>query len=709
MSRCLYNSDFATFLYTDSASIYKMLDDNYHGEALTTTRDAWKAEINIMKNVVSSLNNADGQIIFEYDIPRLGKRIDVVLLYRGIVFCLEFKVGESKILETNIDQVLDYALDLKNFHKFSEDKVIAPILIATTYSSRSTAIQMLVYDDKVINPLVTGSIGIVALIQNVISKFPNEAPVHKDWGISPYAPTPTIVEAAKTLYESHSVENITRHEADKVSTNATIKYILDVIQKSKVNGEKSICFVTGVPGAGKTLVGLDVAVKQTYQGSDKPVEDEGAVYLSGNGPLVAVLTEALAKDNYQKCRDRNEKKNLTDSRREVGKFIQIIHRYRDNMLAKIKNPVENGVLEIDPEKAVKLAESGYGEVEHVAIFDEAQRSWTHKRIADYLKRGGTYGNKLKVPNFPMSEAAFLIWSLDQREDWATIVCLVGGGQEINTGEAGISEWINALNDRFPHWKVYISPKLTEPEYAEGKVNELLAKNNNVEYSESLHLGVSLRSYRAEKLSAFVHSLLTFNPDADELYRDIKDRYPIVLTRDMEKAKRWLHSKVRGTERTGVLITKEAARFKPLGIHILPAGDENAVHWFLEDKVDTRASNYLEDAATEIQVQGLELDYTCVLWDADLRCDNGKWRYYTFNGKTAWNEKLPDTENKQEQIKYMLNAYRVLLTRARAGMVICVPWGNPNKNPSGFWEDSTRLPKYYDGTYEYLKKIGIEEI
>lgn len=709
MSRCLFNSDFATFLYTDSASIYRILDDNYHGEALTTTRDAWKAEIDIMKGVISSLGNMDGQIIFEYDIPRLGKRIDVVVLYCGIVFCLEFKVGESKILEANIDQVLDYALDLKNFHKFSEDKVIAPILVATNYASRSTAIQMSVYDDRIINPLVTGVAGIFALMQNVVDKFPHEAPVHKDWLISPYAPTPTIVEAAKTLYESHSVENITRHEADKVSTDATIRYILDVIQRSKTSREKSICFVTGVPGAGKTLVGLDVAVKQTYQGNDAPVEDEGAVYLSGNGPLVAVLTEALAKDNYKKCHDRNEKKNLTDSRREVGKFIQIIHRYRDNMLAKIKNPVENGVLEIDPEKAVKLAEAGYGEVEHVAIFDEAQRSWTHKRLADYLKRGGTYGNKLKVPNFPMSEAAFLIWSLDQREDWATIVCLVGGGQEINTGEAGISEWINALNDKFPHWKVYISPKLTEPEYAEGKVNELLADNPNVRYSESLHLGVSLRSYRAEKLSAFVHSLLTFNPNAGELYKEIKERYPIVLTRDMEKAKRWLHSKVRGTERTGVLVTKEAARFKPLGIHILPSGDENAVHWFLEDKIDTRASNYLEDAATEIQVQGLELDYTCLLWDADMRYDNGKWRYYKFNGKTAWNEKIPDTESKQEQIKYMLNAYRVLLTRARAGMVICVPAGNLNKNSSGFWEDSTRLPKFYDGTYQYLRSLGIEEI
>ena len=711
MARCLYNSDFATFLYTDTDSIYRILDDNYHGEALTTTRDAWKAEIEIMKNVVSNLPDANGQIIFEYDIPRLGKRIDVVMLFKGIVFCLEFKVINSDRLSLmhGIDQVLDYALDLKNFHKFSEDKLIVPILIPQNYPTSSTCIQMSVYDDRVINPLVTGKAKISALIKLVLDKFPKEAPVHKDWIISPYAPTPTIIEAAKTLYKSHSVENITRHEADKVSTDTTIKYILDVIQKSKTNGEKSICFVTGVPGAGKTLVGLDVAVKQTYQGNDAPVVDEGAVYLSGNGPLVAVLTEALAKDNYQKCRDRNEKKNLSDSRREVGKFIQIIHRYRDNMLAKVKNPVENGVLEIDPEKAVKMAESGYGEVEHVAIFDEAQRSWTHKRLADYLKRGGTYGNKLKVPNFPLSEAAFLIWSLDQREDWATIICLVGGGQEINTGEAGISEWINALNDIFPHWKVYISPKLTEPEYAEGKVNELLSKNKNVTYSDSLHLGVSLRSFRAEKLSAFVHSMLTFNPNAGELYNEIKDRYPIAITRDMETAKRWLHDKVRGTERTGVLVTKEAARFKPLGIHILPSGDENAVHWFLEDKIDTRASNYLEDAATEIQVQGLELDYTCVLWDADMRYDNGKWRYYTFNGKTAWNEKLPDTENKQEQIKYMLNAYRVLLTRARAGMVICVPAGNPNKNPSGFWEDSTRLPKFYDGTYEYLKKIGIEEI
>lgn len=708
-SRCLYESEISVFLKREKSAIFGEICERYHGDALTTTRDAWNKEIEILQSVLGPFDKSNGRIVFEYDIPRLGKRIDVVLLLAGIVFCLEFKVGESKILENDLDQVLDYALDLKNFHKYSVDRVIVPVLIATNYKQSTSMIQMSVYDDMVVNPLVTGELKLQEILQAVLNKFPNETPINDRWIISPYAPTPTIIEAARTLYESHSVEDITRHEADQVTTDRTINYVFDVIKSSKARGEKSICFVTGVPGAGKTLVGLDVAVRQTYQDEDTPVEDEGAVYLSGNGPLVAVLNEALAQDNYSKCKERGEKKKLSDSRREVGKFIQIIHRYRDNMLAKIKNPVENGILEIDPEKAVKLQDAGYGEVEHVAIFDEAQRSWTHARLAAYLKRGGTYGNKLKVPNFPMSEAGFLIWSLDQREDWATIVCLVGGGQEINTGEAGISEWIRALNDIFPHWKVYISPQLTEAEYAEGRVNELLSKNNNVTYAKELHLGVSLRSYRAEKLSAFVHALLSVDDKAASIYQEISEKYPIVITRDLEKAKRWLHQKVRGTERTGVLISKESARYKPLGIHVLQSDDSNTVHWFLEDKEDTRSSNYLEDAATEIQVQGLELDYACVLWDADMRFEDGAWSFYRFNSQTKWVKQIDNSESKHEQMKYMLNAYRVLLTRARSGMVICVPKGNAHKNLNGFWEDSTRLPEYYDGTYEYLKRLGIKEL
>lgn len=705
-NRCLYKSDFKSFIEADPFSVLGRIHDTFHGQALTTTDEAWLGEINLLQNVLLPWKAEEAEIIFEYDIPRLGKRIDVVLLLRGLIFCLEFKVGQKDALQSDVEQVMDYALDLKNFHRYSHDRVIIPILIPTKHTSSSSSFTPSVYSDSIYNPLITGANGLQNIIQEVLKHANANTPgTIQDWIISPYAPTPTIIEAARSLYENHSVEDITRHEADKVTTDATIAYILEVINQSKRNREKSICFVTGVPGAGKTLVGLDVAVKQSYQDDGTFNEDDGAVYLSGNGPLVAVLTEALARDNYKKSREKDDDKKLSDSRREVNKFIQIIHRYRDNMLAKIKNPVVNGELEIDPDKAVKLQQSGYGEVEHVAIFDEAQRAWTHKRIADYLKRGGTYGNKLKVANFPMSEAAFLIWSLDQREDWATIVCLIGGGQEINTGEAGISEWIAALNERFPHWNVYISDKLTGPEYAEGKVNELLEHNPNVVYSDKLHLGVSLRSFRAERLSAFVHSLLSFNPDAAELYKNVVSHgYPIVLTRSMDKARKWLRQQARGTQQTGILISKVSARFKPLAVHVLPQSEDNAVHWFLEDKTDVRSSNYLEEAATEIQVQGLEVDFACVLWDADMRYDNGKWTFWKFNGKTQWTP-----EKNYEPQKYMLNAYRVLLTRARQGMVICVLKGNERTTHEGFPEDPTRQPSFYDSTYEYFKRLGLAEI
>lgn len=705
-NRCLYKSDFKSFIESDPYSVLGRIHDAFHGQTLTTTDEAWLGEIHLLQDVLLPWKEEEADIIFEYDIPRLGKRIDVVLLLRGIIFCLEFKVGQKDALQSDVEQVMDYALDLKNFHRFSHDRIIVPVLIPTKHETSSRLFTASVYDDSIYNPLITGEAGLHEIIFEVLShENANQPGTIKDWIISPYTPTPTIIEAARSLYENHSVEDITRHEADKVTTDATIAYILAVINRSKKKGEKSICFVTGVPGAGKTLVGLDVAVKQSYQDDGTFNEDDGAVYLSGNGPLVAVLTEALARDNYRKSKENGESKKLSDSRREVSKFIQIIHRYRDNMLAKIKNPVVDGKLEIDPDKAVKLQQSGYGEVEHVAIFDEAQRAWTHKRIADYLKRGGTYGNKLKVPNFPMSEAAFLIWSLDQREDWATIICLIGGGQEINTGEAGISEWIIALNEHFPHWNVYISNKLTEPEYAEGKVNELLEYNQNVVFSDKLHLGVSLRSFRAERLSAFVHSLLSFNSDAVDLYKDVVSHgYPIMLTRDMNKARQWLRQHARGSQQTGILISKVSARFKPLAVHVLPQDEDNAVHWFLEDKTDVRSSNYLEEAATEIQVQGLEVDFSCVLWDADMRYENGEWTFWKFNGRTEWR-----TERNLEVQKYMLNAYRVLLTRARQGMVICVPEGNGHTTPEGFPEDPTRLPSFYNSTYEYLKRLGINEI
>ena len=706
-NRCMYQSSLHDFIHKDGKAILGIITSSFHGTVPDTSIDAWQGEIALLQSCLTGWADEDAYILFEYDIPRLGKRIDVVLLLHGIVFCLEFKVGQKDALQADVEQVLDYALDLKNFHLYSEDKPIVPILIPTRFRRHSSVLQASPYHDQIYNPLIVGENDLLDVIRSVVEKSGrafDPQTWNEKWVISPYSPTPTIIEAARTLYENHSVEDITRHEADKVSTDATIAYIMDVIERSKAQHERSICFVTGVPGAGKTLVGLDVAIKQKNNAGEDDSENQ-AVYLSGNGPLVAVLTEALAQDNWRKSKAKGTKKRLSDSESEVKKFIQIIHRYRDNMLAKIKNPVENGVLEIDPAKAVENGTAGYGEVEHVAIFDEAQRSWTHERLANYLKRGGTYGNKLKVPNFPVSEAAFLIWSLNLRKDWSVIICLVGGGQEINTGEAGISEWIKALNEHYRHWKIYISDKLTAPEYAEGRVNELLEGNPNVVFSEKLHLAVSLRSFRAERLSDFVHALLTFDADAGELYENvIGNRYPVYLTRDINKARAWLRQNARGTLQTGILVSKVAARFKPQAVNVLAPGDENAVHWFLEDKSDVRSSNYLEEAATEIQVQGLELDFACVLWDADFRYEGGRWGYYKFNGRTAWTP-----EKNEESKKYMLNAYRVLLTRARQGIVICVPEGNSRLNPEGYPEDATRLPEFYNGTYEYLKSLGLKEL
>lgn len=706
--RCMYKSTLKDFLQEDPKVIHDSIIVSFHGTTPTTSIEAWQEEISILQSELAPWNDEDAYIFFEYDIPRLSKRIDVVVLLQGVIFCIEFKVGQKDAIQADVEQVLDYALDLKNFHLYSEDKTIVPILIPTRYKKENDFLQTSPYHPQIYNPIIISPQGLQNIIYSIIDKSKVEIKQEtwgEKWLISPYSPTPTIIEAARSLYENHSVEDIIRHEADKVSTDVTIAYIQEIIKESKEKHQKSICFVTGVPGAGKTLVGLDIAVKQQFKGGD--IRENQAVYLSGNGPLVAVLTEALARDNYQKCCEKGKKKKKSESKMEVSKFIQIIHLYRDNMLKKIKNPVENGKLEIDPKKAQEFGQAGYGEVENVVIFDEAQRSWTHKKLAEYLKNGGTYGNKLKVPNFPISESAFLLWSVDQRKDWAVVICLVGGGQEIHEGEAGISEWIKAINQHYTNWKVYISDKLSEPEYAEGKVNELLKDNHNVVYSDQLHLAVSLRSFRAERLSDFVHALLAIDDSAKELCQNvINNKYPVFLTRNIDKARAWLRANALGTSRTGILVTKVAARFKPQAVNVLPKGkdEQPTVHWFLEDKYDVRASNYLEEAATEFQVQGLELDYACILWDADMRYENAQWSYYKFDGKTKWT-----TESNEENKKYMLNAYRVLLTRARQGIVICVPEGNSRLTSEGYPEDPTRLPAFYDSTYQYLKDIGIPEL
>ena len=698
INRYFYKSTLKTFINDSPDNIFGVIARKDEGDSVAEQKYAWSEEIEIMQSVLQPWKDENGEIIFEYSIPRLGKRIDVVVLLRGIVFAVEFKAGQDTYLRADMEQVLDYALDLKNFHAGSHNRTIVPILVATESDVSSHELRFSVYNDKIYDPLFSNIDNLRRLITEVLEReqaLPSPANEFSNWAISRYEPTPTIIEAASALYHSHSVKEITRSGAEEAALEETTQFVLDVISRSKECGEKSICFVTGVPGAGKTLVGLNVAIQQSIKAENAPEGERNlAVYLSGNGPLVKVLTAALAKDKQKRERDKGNKCNITDAKREVSQFIQIIHRYRSNMMAKIKLPIIDGKLEIDESKSISHKTAGHGEVEHVAIFDEAQRSWDLEHLASWLARGGSRGGMKKIPDFPMSEAEFLIWSLDLRKDWAVIVCLVGGGQEINTGEAGIGEWIRAVNETFPNWKVYLSNHLTDKEYAEGNVAELVSQNPNVTQVDKLHLSVSMRSFRAKNLSTFVHYVLDRNlVEAKSLYKTFKDEYPIVLTRDINKAKAWLEKKARGSERYGIVVSSQAYRLKPLAIDVRLQPDVES--WFLADKMDVRSSLFLEDAATEFDIQGLEVDWTCLVWDGDFRYTSEGWDHNAFKGSKWQKIRKPEAQS------YQLNAYRVLMTRARQGMIICVPEGKV--------EDHTRQPEFYDGTYEYLKSIGLEEI
>jgi len=680
MNRFFYADRITNFLTASENEILGTLATKNPFDLVDLQRDAWKYEIKLLKRILAS--ETEGQILFEYSIPRLGKRIDVTLLLKGIVFVLEFKVGANAYHRQDLEQVWDYALDLKNFHEASRELTIAPILVSTEAPDSSTVQELSIYDDQVFEPILCNADGLAGVIAKLAQEHANNANLSQ-WAYSRYMPTPTIIQAASSLYLNHSVEEITRSEATGENLKRTSDFVMRVIEHSQANHEKSICFVTGVPGAGKTLIGLNIAVRQFQKKSL-------AVYLSGNQPLVSVLSEALARDKKRQEEERNPgvRYNLSTARRDVKSFIQIVHHYRNETLTKLKRPICDGILEVDPAKMKKHREDGYAEVEHVAIFDEAQRAWTKQQLANWLKR------KQNIPDFPMSEPEFLIWSLNLREDWSVIVCLVGGGQEINTGEAGIGEWLRAINTKFPSWNVFISDQLTEKEYAEGELENLLKVNPRIKRSQDLHLAVSMRSFRAEQLSNFVHFLLEGNEaKARELFCTLDGKYPIVITRSLDEAKKWLRQQKRGTERYGMVVSSQAQRLRPLAIDVRCKPD--TVHWFLDDITDIRSSQFLEDAASEFDVQGLELDWTCLIWDGDLRWQHSTWGNYSFKGNKWQNVNSP------ERRAYQINAYRVLLTRARQGMVLCIPEGNP--------DDATRQPKLYNGTYEYLKKIGIPEI
>ena len=719
MNRFFYNASIPCFLRTNAEKVWADLSLNSRLDDNVLQKDSWAHEIATLQ---SSLDGLDGEIFFEYSIPRLGKRADVILLIKDVVIVLEYKVGEKSYERSDLEQVWDYALDLKYFHQKSHELWVVPILVATAASDRSHVFQPSKYDDKVLEPVCSNDSTLRAIIDQVLELLAkSETP--EGWGMSPYNPTPTIVQAATTLYRRKNLENksiaeITNHTSEDRTEKAT-EAVLRIVEESKRKGQKSICFITGVPGAGKTLVGLDIAINLFEENENKKADENRslAVYLSGNGPLVKVLREALARDAVEQEKKKNPKTkyNKTRAHKAVDSFIMDVYHHRDYVLQMVKKPILPDTHTLSVDSSVAVNDGSEWLTEHVDIFDEAQRSWTYEQLRNWLSR------KKGIQNFPMSEPEFLTWGLDKKKDWAVIVCLVGGGQEINTGEAGISTWLSAIHDAFDNWHVYYPANLREKEYADGKVEERLAAIPEAQKHpiEELHLAVSKRSFRAENLSLFVKALLDVDVElAKEQLQKLEANYPIRLTRDLEKAKDWLRKVHRGSERYGLLVSSQAYRLRPLSIDVRCKPD--TVHWFLDDITDIRSSLFLEDAATEFDVQGLELDYAAIVWDGDMIYDpdhvvlskkdrkkpeliQGPWTQRSFNGG-VWQNVASDMRR-----MYQLNAYRVLLTRARQGMVICVPTGNSTKNIDGSYLDPTRVPLFYDSTYEYLKSLGIKEL
>ncbi len=615
-------------------------------------REAWEEEIDILRGALSGLV---GTVFLEFDVPRLGSRIDAVLISGSAIFAIEFKCGERQFRPGDYNQAWDYALDLKNFHAASHDAPVFPILIATQADGADDAWQP-AYPDGVRPPYRCGVSHLRRSLEDGLKESGGPPLDGNTWGSAEYQPTPTIIEAARALYARHSVEAISRHDAGARNLRLTSVGVEEIIDRARGNREKAIVFVTGVPGAGKTLVGLNVATRRQTFGESR------AVYLSGNGPLVAVLQEALTRDE-QKRVGKTERKGAI--RQRVKPFIQNVHHFRD--------------------EGVRTTSAPY---DHVVIFDEAQRAWTQAKTSDFMRR------RKKIANFGRSEPEFLISYLDRHEAWAVVVCLVGGGQEIHTGEAGIGEWFEAVRGAFPHWHVYVSPSLADSEYSAQSALQRLGSVVSVVWDERLHLATSMRSFRSEKVSVFVKAVLDCDTTTGQvLLREIRGRYPIAVTRDLTRARNWIRAHARGSERYGIVASSQAQRLKPHAIDVRVNVDP--VQWFLNDRLDTRSSYYLEDAATEFQVQGLELDWVCVSWDADLRRHADTWRYHSFRGD-AWT-----TIHKEDRKRFLLNAYRVLLTRARQGMVIFVPPGDDL--------DPTRAPAFYDETYRYLAGMGVAEL
>jgi hypothetical protein len=628
---------------------------------LTDQTLAWGYELTIIRNSVEAMLAAnpscgDWVVALEYEIPRRSKRIDMVLVTPHAVISTEFKIDANSYLRSDLWQAQDYASELRDFHEGSLKIPIESVLVAT----RAATIAIDEAKDGKSNVWRSNASTLASVLISLANSHASSLVANADpetWLNAGYRPTPSIVEAARRLFAGHNIRELSHSYADNLT--GTTNAIADVIGSARSNNRRVICFVTGVPGSGKTLAGLtamqDVRALQLDPGT--------AAFMSGNGPLVRVLRDALVRDEAK----RGGK--VKEAKRQTRLLIQIVHQFIE----------EYGVRHID--KAPP---------EHVIAFDEAQRAWHAAKLSKRHKGLGR------------SEPDLILEIMSRPDSWSVVVALVGGGQEIHDGEAGLGEWGRALQKAAFPWEVVVSQEaLAGGSSVAGHrlFVEPTAIAGRIQTEPAMHLSVSVRSPKAQRLAEWVNAVVELDSSAACQALTSVQGFRIVITRSLSQARAWLRRYATGTLRAGLLASSGALRLRPDGLEI-----DSDFHrgfpierWFLDGRDDFRSSQSLEVAMTEFECQGLELDYVGLCWGNDLTVadDQSSWTLCRLSGK---NWQLIRNSVKRQ---YLLNKYRVLMTRAREGIVIWVPQGDRL--------DRTRQPEPFDRTAAFLRAAGVAEI
>ncbi len=614
----------------------RLVEDHYTARA--NQLPVWRDTVKTLRAATCNMPG-HWRLLLEYPLLRLGRRLDAVLICDNVIIVMEFKTNEFNNIGRK--QAEDYALDLRDFHAGSRGHPIVPILVASGKSPGPPAWPLL-WNNYENNLFEASGESLPNLLAEIISRIEHNGIDIDGWEQAAYRPVPTIIESARMLYRKHGVADIKTARADMTNLTRTTDVILEVIHEAKLNNRYIIVFLTGIPGAGKTLCGLNAVFSA---GSD-------ATFLTGTLPMVYVLREALAKDASS-----GSKRSKSEADRKTKSNIQSITNFLKDNRDRTDPPSE-----------------------HVIVFDEAQRAWDAK-----------YGaQKFKLTN---SEAAIVLDIMHRHSDFAVIVALVGNGQEINTGEAGLQEWGRALSQR-PEWKI-CGPE-TVINAVEPRQRLFDIKPQSFSENPYLHLDVPIRQIRSAAAAPWVDAVIRGEPDkAAEIAQATEEGIPFFITRSLAAMRTGLRMRTSGTHRAGLVCSSGAKRLVADGIwpkfdHL---DDKAVANWFLKSwPDDIRASNALEIPATEFACQGLELDYVGLCWGGDFIW-NGRLIVRNFAG-TKWQyPKKPDA------IEFTRNTYRVLMTRARYLTIIWVPEGDI--------ADATREPSLLDNTAAYLMSCGAQ--